>query len=156
MRDVVTEMYLAYAPFVPGLLEKAESLVAEQTQGSPTNIVYQFNLGSVTLMKRDWPKAISVFTEVLDVVPEYDSARFNRAIANLQSGNFDAARADYEALLEKAPHEFKIRYGLGEIAVKQNRANDALEHFEAYLKAAPRNTAEYTNTVRRVEQLKAK
>ncbi len=156
MRDMAAEMYLSYSPFVPNLLEKAEVLVMEQTRSSPTNIAYRFNLGSVTLLKQDWPQAILLLSDVLATVPEYDAARFNRAIAYLQSGNLDAARSDYEQLLKKAPHDFKINYGLGEIAAKQNRSADAVKHFEAYLKAAPRNTPEYTNTTQRVEQLRAK
>ena len=107
-------------------------------------------------MKKEWPKATEIFSEVLDNLPEHVNARLNRAIANLQNGDLDAARDDYEQLLENAPHEFKIHYGLADIADKQKRPADAIEHFTAYLKAAPKHTSEYTNSTKRLEQLRSK
>lgn len=155
MRDTAVQIFLTYTPYMTNLLSKVDPLVAQQILSNSTNVTYQFNSGSVAMMKKDWPAAIDVFTGILDEIPNYAGARFNRAVARLQSDQLDGAREDYQRLLEEAPHEFKLHYGLGDIAERQNRPQDAVEHFEAYLKAAPRSTAEYTNVTGRIEKLRA-
>ena len=71
-----------------------------------------------------------------------------------QAGYDPAALEDYRFLEEKLPASHVIQYGLGDIADKQGRREDALKHFSAYLQWAPRTTPEYTNVLQRVEALK--
>jgi tetratricopeptide (TPR) repeat protein len=98
---------------------------------------------------------VARYSTVLEQAPESQDVRLNRGRAHLQAGNYAAALEDYRVLEEKLPASHVIQYGLGEIADKQGRREDALRHFSAYLQRAPRTTSEYTNVLQRVEALKA-
>jgi tetratricopeptide (TPR) repeat protein len=79
----------------------------------------------------------------------------NRAIAQLQSDQLDAAQRDYEALQKLIPTQHRVYYGLGEIAFRRKDVPAAIKHYEAYLKHAPPDTGEEANRiVERLKQLK--
>ena len=81
-------------------------------------------------------------------------ARFNRAIACLDSGKFDAARADFKTLQQSFTNSFQVAYGLGEIAWRQHDTNEAIRNYKLYLANANTNTAEATNVIQRLRELK--
>jgi tetratricopeptide (TPR) repeat protein len=69
--------------------------------------------------------------------------------------NLDAARHDYERLERQAPKPmYAVHYALGEIAFAKKQKKTALEHYEKYIKLAPRGTAEMQAIQARVQQLK--
>ena len=82
------------------------------------------------------------------------TALFNRAVAYLQSGKLDAARADYEKLQQSFTNSFQVAYGLGEIAWRKHETNEAIKNYEVYLATARTNTAEATNIIERLKSLK--
>jgi len=97
-------------------------------------------------------RAISLVTNDVEVL---DSAMFNRAIANLQAGDLDAAAADYRALLPRYESAPQIHYGLAEIAFQRKDTNAAILSAERYLQLAPTNTDEAKNLQKRLDELKA-
>ncbi len=93
-------------------------------------------------------------TRLLAIQTNNNDALFNRAVAYLQSGKLDAARADYEKLDQSFTNSFQVAYGLGEIAWRKHETNEAIKNYEAYLATANTNTAEATNIIERLKSLK--
>jgi tetratricopeptide (TPR) repeat protein len=92
----------------------------------------------------------------LTLQPENTAALLDRAIAQLQSGKLEKAQRDYELLRKQFPKYFAVYYGLGEIAYRQGKRAEALEHYEAYLKHGKAGTAEYKAIEQRVQELRKK
>jgi tetratricopeptide (TPR) repeat protein len=78
--------------------------------------------------------AIAQFTEVLSAEPTYRAALLGRGNAYLATANLDAAARDYQALVDATndeemtavdPERQAALYGLGSIALSQNRPRDA-------------------------------
>ena len=67
---------------------------------------------------------------------------------------FDAARADFEKLGQTFTNSFHVAYGLGEIAWRNHETNEAIKQYQAYLATANTNTAEATNIIQRLRELK--
>ena len=103
---------------------------------------------------KNYDDAIADLTRVLSMQPNNDAALFNRAIAYLQSGKLDDARADYLKLQHEFTNSFPVAYGLGEIAYRQHETNEAIRNYQIYLANANTNTAEATNVLQRLRELK--
>jgi len=154
--EVLSQMYLTAATMRAEFLPRAEQAVKRHFELGPTNLTAINNLGTIAFLKQDWNTADARYSEVLEKEPNAESSRLNRAMVNLRAGRLDRALEDYQLLAEKNPKVPAIQFGLGEIAEKQGRGADALQHLSAYLENAPRGTAEYTNVVARVGQLKGR
>jgi hypothetical protein len=77
-------------------------------------------------------------------------------VAYLQSDRLDLSRADYRQLQSAYTNEFKIAYGLGEIATRQHDTNEAIRNYRLYLANAPTNSAEFKAVRERLTQLGGK
>ncbi|HEV2318274.1 MAG TPA: tetratricopeptide repeat protein, partial [Verrucomicrobiae bacterium] len=136
-----------------GLFTNALKVIDSRLQAEPDAPNWLFNKGLVCLQLKNYSQAINVFTRLLSLQADNATARFNRAIAYLSSDDLEKARADYEELNRTFTNSFRIDYGLGEIAWRQHRTNDAIRYYELYLANANTNTAEATNIVQRLRQL---
>ena len=117
------------------------------------------NMYAATLMRMGKDaQAIPYLDRALQIKPEFDEARLNRAIAYLKSGQLDQARQDYEKLLQKIKEknldDYRIYFGLGEIAYRKQEWAEALQYYQKYLKTAVPGTDEYRRIELRVKELK--
>jgi tetratricopeptide (TPR) repeat protein len=108
----------------------------------------------VFLQTKAYDDAIDEFTRVLATQTNNSSVLFNRALACLNSDKLDAARADYKTLQQTFTNSFRVAYGLGEIAWRQHDTNEAIRNYKLYLANANTNTAEATNVIQRLRELK--
>jgi tetratricopeptide (TPR) repeat protein len=138
-----------------GLFADALTVIDSRLQDVPDDVNWLFNKGYVCLQLKDYDQAIAALTRVLSLQPDNSNARFNRALACLGSDRLDDARADYENLSQTFTNSFRIEYGLGEIAWRQRQTNAAIKYYNLYLANAYTNTAEATNVIRRLRQLKS-
>jgi len=136
-----------------GLFTNALAVIDSRLRDVPDDANWLFNKGYVCLQLKDYDPAIAALTRVLSLQPDNSNARFNRAVASLGSDRLDDARADYEKLNQVFTNSFRIEYGLGEVAWRQRRTNDAIKYYKLYLADANTNTAEATNVIRRLRQL---
>jgi len=136
-----------------GLFTNALAAIDSRLRDSPDDVNWLFSKGYVYIQLKDYDKAIDVLTHVLSLQTDNSGARFNRAIAYLNNGKLDEARADYEQLGRTYTNSFRIDYGLGEIAWRQRKTNDAIKYYKFYLANADTNTAEATNIIQRLHQL---
>jgi len=137
-----------------GLYTNALTVIDSRLQDVPDDATWLFNQGYVCLQLKDYDRAIAALTRVLSLQPDNSTARFNRALACLGGGRLNDARADYENLSQTFTNSFRIEYGLGEVAWRQRQTNDAIKYYNRYLANANTNTAEATNIIRRLRQLR--
>jgi tetratricopeptide (TPR) repeat protein len=149
--NLLTTAVQAY--LVRGLFTNALNVINHKLQLTPGDPVWLFNRGYVFIQSKAYDDAIDAFTRVLAIQTTNSSARFNRALACLESGKLDAARADYNTLQQSFTNSFQVAYGLGEIAWRQHETNEAIKNYKLYLANANTNTAEATNVIQRLREL---
>lgn len=137
-----------------GLFANALGIINGELQKSPEDPGWLFGKGFTEIQLKNYTSAIPVLTHLLSIQPTNNDALFNRAIAYLESGQLDAAHADYEQLGQSFTNAFQIAYGLGEIAWRKHDTNEAIKQYEAYLSTANPRTAEATNITARLRELK--
>jgi len=109
------------------------------------------------MMLKDYPAAILILNAMVSQDPEKPVPLLDRAICELQNGQFPAAKKDYEAVEKMVPeHSYMIDYGLAQVAQKQGDKAAEIRHDQLYLKYAPQNTTEFTNVTQRLRQLEAR
>jgi tetratricopeptide (TPR) repeat protein len=137
-----------------GLLTNALTLADRKLRLTPDDPTWLFNKGYVLIQIKAYDEAIDALTRVLAIQTNNHLALFDRAIAGLNSGRLDAARADYLTLQQWYTNSFQIAYGLGEIAWRQHETNEAVRNYKVYLANAGTNTAEAKIVGERLSALK--
>ncbi|MDE3066591.1 MAG: tetratricopeptide repeat protein [Verrucomicrobiota bacterium] len=136
-----------------GLYPDALALLDRGLQLSSNSPVWLLNKGYVCIQLKKYKDAVAALTGVLAVETNNPTALFNRAIANLDSDQLDAARADYQTLIEQYTNSFQAAYGLGEIAWRRRQTNDAIRYYPLYLANANTNTPEAHTIAGRLREL---
>ncbi len=137
-----------------GLYTNALTIIDRKLQTAPEDPTWLFGKGFASIQVKKYDDAIAALTHLLSIQTTNNDALFNRAVAYLQSGQLDAARADYETLHQSFTNSAQVAYGLGEIAWRKHETNEAIKNFEVYLTNANTNTAEATNIIQRLRELK--
>jgi tetratricopeptide (TPR) repeat protein len=142
-----------------GLFTNALEMIEKQLKLAPDNLPALLNKGYVCLHVDAYDSAIPPLTRVLTLDTNATSelhrtALLNRAIAHLRLSHWDDAKRDYETLQKVQPSDFRIFYGLGEIAYRTGDTNSALRNYFLYLTNAPKGSLEATNVADRVKELK--
>ncbi len=135
------------------LYTNAMAIIDRKLQAAPEDPTWLFGKGYASIQMKAYDDAIAALTHLLAIQTNNNDALFNRAVAYLQSGRLDAARADYETLHQSYTNSPQVAYGLGEIAWRKHETNEAIEHYEVYLANANTNTAEATNIIQRLREL---
>ena len=145
----VVQTYLSY-----GLFTNALTVIDRKLRLAPDDAAWIFNRGYISIQCKAYDDAFDAFTRVLAIQTNNTSALFNRALAGLDGGKLDAARADYRTLQLSLTNSFQVAYGLGEIAWRQHDTNEAIRNYKLYLANADTNTSEATNIMQRLRELK--
>ncbi len=144
----------AQAYIARGLFTEALGVIDHKLKFSPDDPQWLFSRGYVSIQLKDYDEAVAALTRVLALQTNNHDARFNRAIAYLNSDKLDASRADYGKLQQVFTNSPPVAYGLGEIAWRRHETNEAVRNYEIYLAYANTNTAEATNIIQRLRDLK--
>jgi tetratricopeptide (TPR) repeat protein len=125
-------------------------------KSQPDNFQALLTLSALFIQTKRFTNALVPLNQALALQPDNQAALLNRAIANLQSGQLDAAQRDYEALQKRLPTLHAIYYGLGEIAYQRKDVPAAIQHYESYLKFVPTTDSNEARGIQqRLQQLKA-
>jgi tetratricopeptide (TPR) repeat protein len=139
-----------------GRYTNALAVIDQQLQITPDNPNALVNKGYALMQFHDYQKAIGYFTKALSLEPGHTSALFNRAISYLRLDKLDDSKRDYEQLQKSYPTEFRINFGLAEIAQRKKDTNTAILNYELYLTNSPPSNVEEAKLVRsRLAELKA-
>ncbi|MGA3284419.1 MAG: tetratricopeptide repeat protein [Verrucomicrobiota bacterium] len=136
-----------------GLFTNALAVIDHKLKMVPDDPTGLFGKGYVCIQVHAYDDAVAAFTRVLAIQTNNTDARFNRALAYLDSGKLDAARADYRQFQQTFTNSFPAAYGLGEIAWRKHETNEAIRNYKIYLANANTNTAEATNVILRLREL---
>ncbi len=137
------------------LYSNALSIIDLQLAAEPDNLVLWGDKGFVSILAGQYEQAIPPLTRVINADTNNYASRLNRAIAYLRTDRLDDSRADYEILQKAHPTDFRLYYGLAEIAWKTKDNKTALRNYELYLSNANTNTAEAKIVMERVQKLKS-
>jgi tetratricopeptide (TPR) repeat protein len=127
-------------------------VVEEQLQRTPGSVPALLDKGALLLRAGAFSNAIPLFTRVLSLTNSYP-ARLNRALAYLETSQWDRAQADYQDMLRRFPAAYQPYYGLAEVAVKQRNTNAAIHYYQQYLSKAPTNQVEFRKVSERLKSL---
>jgi len=136
-----------------GLYTNALDVIDRKLKTAPEDLTGLFGKGYVCIQLHDYDGAIAALTHLLTIQTNNADARFNRALAYLDSDKLDAARADYRHLQQIYTNSFPVAYGLGEIAWREHDTNEAIRNYNIYLANANTNTTEATNVILRLREL---
>ena len=138
------------------LFTNALQVINQRLDQTPDDPQWLFGKGFVNLQMSNYVAAISAFTRVQEVSTNDPMSRFYRALACLQSGRLDEAKADYSAIASSYTNSFQIAYGLGEVAWRQHDTNAAIRNYEQFLSTAPTNAVEIKTVRERLTELRGK
>jgi tetratricopeptide (TPR) repeat protein len=85
----------------------------------------QFILGLSYHRQRLYEAAHGHFVRALELEPDYFTARFFHGFTLLNLGRLDEARKELEAYLAQGPEDAEAVFGLGLVALEQDRVDDA-------------------------------
>ncbi|MEM6334433.1 MAG: alkaline phosphatase family protein [Planctomycetota bacterium] len=88
----------------------------------------QMLLGVLALNDADAPAAVAHFTRAVEAQPSSPDLHLKLAQAHLGAADLDAARPLFERVLELDPDHAAAHHGLSEIARRQGRTGDAIDH----------------------------
>jgi tetratricopeptide (TPR) repeat protein len=145
---------VAKAYILHGLFPEALGVIDHKLKMTPDDPTWLFSRGYVSIQLKAYNDAVTAMTRVLSVQTNNNDARFNRAIAYLDSDKLDDARADYLVLQATFTNAPPVAYGLGEIAWRKHETNEAVRNYQIYLANANTNTAEATNIIQRLHELR--
>jgi tetratricopeptide (TPR) repeat protein len=138
-------------------LTNALKVIEGQLQVQPNNPAARFQQGTLLISLDDYDNAAVAFTKVLELEKDTSTALLNRAIARLQSNKLDDAERDYQELLRRFTPNYRVYYGLGEIAWRKKNWRAASAHYKDYLRYAQEAAGEEISFVQtRLAQLKKK
>jgi tetratricopeptide (TPR) repeat protein len=129
---------LAVAFTVTGSYTNALRIVEQQLQRTPDSIPTLMDKGLLYFLAGEFSNAVPTFTHVLSLTNSYP-ALFNRAMAYLQTTQWDRAVDDYKDMIRRFPDACQPYYGLAEVALKQGNTNAAIQYYQQYLSKAPTN-----------------
>lgn len=118
-------------------------------------------LKSFALMQmKSYDRAIEPLTQLLNEPARTNNVnsvvvQLNRAISYYKVGNYDAAKADYQAVGRVMPKAYQVYYGLAEIAYHEKDKPAAIKNYELYLTNAPADTEEAKLVTTRLKELKS-
>jgi len=101
----------------------------------PDMVPTRFNVAKIALDYRDFRVAKDEFSKILEYQPDNRKAAIGLGIAMRGVGEYDAARAHFEALAAKHPEDPLPHYWIGEIHMKNlNDPHKAMEHYKRFVK----------------------
>ena len=128
---------LAFENHKKNNLQDAENLYKDVIKQKPDHINSLFYLAGLSAQKKKFNKAKELFEKVVELNPNYPSAKDNlcavyKMIANISSQNGDLVEA--KKLFEKAlilnPNNQEINHGYGVLLLKLNSHAKGLDHIK--------------------------
>ena len=110
----------------------------------------------VQMMLKSFQPAIATLNQIMELQPGNGTALLNRAIAEIQINQFQAAKNDYKALRKLMPRQsYVVDYGLAEIAAREKRPAEEIRCLKRYLASAPDDLPEYQRVKQQLRKLES-
>jgi len=124
----------------PSIVDSQITSLEAAVRDDPSDIVSRGQLADAYVLAERYEDAIAQYDAILTTGKADELAHFGRARANYGLGNLDAAKADYQAVVDIAkdgemahvdPTLNAAFYGLGQIALDQDLPANAIEYLQA-------------------------
>jgi tetratricopeptide (TPR) repeat protein len=110
----------------------------------------------VQMMLKSFQPAIATLSQILVLQQGNATALLNRAIAEIQLGQFQAAKDDYKMLRKLMPNQtYVVDYGLADIAARQKLPVEEIRSLKRFLSSAPEDAPEYQTARQRLRKLES-
>jgi tetratricopeptide (TPR) repeat protein len=138
-----------------GMHEQQLVTVEELLKREPNRPEWLAQKGVAELQLCRYDAAIATLTMALAFAPTDDNARLSRAIARLGAEQLDAARDDYQLLLNSKTCSANALFGLGTVAWRKHDTNAGIAFYQQYLTNAFPGSPQFSVATERLRQLKA-
>ncbi len=110
----------------------------------------------VEMMLKSFEPAIATLNQIMVLQPANSTALLNRAIAEIQLNQMQAAKDDYKALRKLMPRQpYVADFGLAEIAAREKNPAAEIRWLKRYLDFAPDDLPEYQQAKQRLRKLES-
>ena len=145
--EAVFRSYLAFGDSAGAL-----RMIEAQLTKNPDSVPALNNQAALLIQSSRATEAIPVLNRAL-ALTNVPSIQLNRAIAQMQLQNLDAAEKDYRQLTNAPVDQFSVHYGLSQIAEQRHDTNAAISHLEFCLTNAPVGGAKWQEISARLNAL---
>jgi tetratricopeptide (TPR) repeat protein len=152
-REVLAAATDAYAQ--TGMHEQQLATIEQLLKREPNRPEWLSQKGLAELQLAHYDSAIATLTTALSLAPTDDNARLSRAVARLGSDRLDAARDDYQQLLNSKTCSANALFGLGTIAWRKHETNSAILFYQRYVTNAIAGSPQVTVASRRLQEMGA-
>jgi tetratricopeptide (TPR) repeat protein len=137
----------------PSMVDQTIASLEAAVREDPSDVASRGQLADAYVVAERYQDAVAQYDAILTTGKADELAHFGRARANQALGNLDAAKADYQAVVDIAkegemahvdPTLNAAFYGLGEIALEQGAPADAIQYLSAAV-AIKRSDADALN-----------
>jgi len=137
----------------PSMVDQTIASLEAAVRENPSDVPSRGQLADAYVVAERYQDAVAQYDAILTTGKADELAHFGRARANQALGNLDAAKADYQAVVDIAkegemahvdPTLNAAFYGLGEIALEQGKPGDAAQYLAAAV-AIKRSDADALN-----------
>lgn len=123
----------------------AEASFREALAVDPDNGVAQARLADALAKMNRIAEALEAYQKCADLAPNYNPGRIRFAELLLESGNRDAARREYQAVLQNNPYDVVAILQLAQIEYDNGEYEHALSRLNQLLEWMPQNVAARVN-----------
>jgi tetratricopeptide (TPR) repeat protein len=120
-----------------GKAQEAESALARALVVDPYDAAAYDLFGQVMAMKRDTPAALYNFQKAVHLRPGYPPYLYDHALALVQAGQYDEAKAEVEAAVKADPGYAEAREVLGALYVREKRPDLAINEYRQAIAIRP-------------------
>jgi tetratricopeptide (TPR) repeat protein len=98
----------------------------------------------VELALNSYAPAVATLTQVLQIQPRNSTALYNRALCEVQTKQYKAAKIDYRDLIRLIPDQaYVAEFGLAGVANAEGNKDEEIYHLKRCIKSAPEPSSEY-------------
>jgi len=121
--------------------ENQMDYAAQDLKRIPQNPFLLNNLGLVYLNNKQYEKALSAFSQAIEIKPDFVQATLNLAFLHVLKENYNSAMDILKTILKREPNNIKVLNSLGNIYFKQKNFKFAKDIYKKILKIEPKNIA---------------
>ena len=137
-------------------IEPALTLLNQLLKREPENPEFLSNKGWTEILVGRYGDAIATLTRAVSLAPTNSAIRVNRATAFMDAGQLDAARGDYQELLEHSTNTSQALYGLAEVALRRQDTNAAVGFYQRVLSTSSPQSEEHKLASRLLQGLRSR
>jgi tetratricopeptide (TPR) repeat protein len=153
-REVLAAAADAYSE--SGMHEQQLAVIDELLKREPNRPEWLEQKGLAELQLGRYDASIATLTTALSLAPADENARLSRAIARLGADRLDAAREDYQQLLNSKTCSANALFGLGTVAWRKHETNSAVAYYQQYLTNAIAGSPQTSVAIERLHGLESR